>query len=186
MSLEEPAGPPEVFNRDLALIDVARVIVSAALTIGSVLLTAFGFVERVIGIEKIATDKRYALLALMPGAAALAFLASALSLGAIYDVTVPARQVSTLKRMLLRAGDLSGAYGLFALVISTLVGVSTVIAVALYVDLKLIGASVIAGIAACLIAMFGLLTRTSRNRRLPNITLAVAIIMVMLLDLLTS
>jgi len=121
----------------------------------------------------------------MPGAAALAFLASARSLGAIYDVTVPARQVSTVKRMLLRAGDLSGAYGLFALVISTLVGVATVIEVALYVDLKLIAASVIAGIAAFLVAMFSLLTRTSRSRRLTDVTLAVAIIMVMLLDLVT-
>jgi len=55
MSLEEPAAPPTAFDRDLALIDVARVIVTAALTIGSVLLTAFGFVERVVGIETIAT-----------------------------------------------------------------------------------------------------------------------------------
>ncbi|WP_204320420.1 hypothetical protein, partial [Klebsiella pneumoniae] len=90
--------------------------------------------------------------------------------------------VSTLKRMLLRAADLSGAYGLFALVIATLVGVATVIAVALYVDLKLIAAAVIAGIAAFLIAMFGLLTRMSRSRRLSDVTLAVAIVMVMLLD----
>ncbi|QCI66000.1 hypothetical protein [Phreatobacter stygius] len=185
MALEDPAVPPAAFNRDLALIDVARVIVTAALTIGSVLLTAFGFVERMIGIEKIATDRRYALLALMPGAAALAFLASARSLGAIYDVTVPARRVSTLKRMLLRAGDLSGAYGLFALVISALVGVATVIAVALFVDLKLLAVSVVAGVVAFLISILGMLTRSSPGRKVTDLVLVLAIVALMLLDLVT-
>ena len=85
-----PAAPPPV-DREKALIDVTRVIVASALTIGSVLLTAFGFVERMVGIERIASDRRFALLALMPGAAALAFLASGRALGALYDVSVPPR-----------------------------------------------------------------------------------------------
>jgi hypothetical protein len=185
MGKEEFAVPRQASARELALMDVARIIVTSSLTIGSVLLTAFGFVERMIGIERIATDRRYALVALMPGAAALAFLASARSLGALYDMLVPPRDISPLRRFIVRIGVLSGAYGLFAVVISLLVGVATVLAVALFVDLKLISASVVAGVAAFLVAAIGMLTRASPGRRLIDLALSASIIVVMLLDLIT-
>ena len=88
------AGSEPHMGRDQALVDVAKVVVTAGLTLGSVMLTAFGFIERAVGIERLATDRRFALVALLPGAAALSFLASARALGAAFDASVPPRPVS--------------------------------------------------------------------------------------------
>ncbi|MDP3544905.1 hypothetical protein ACJ4V0_02225 [Phreatobacter sp. HK31-P] len=175
------ADPPP-FDRDKALTDVARVIVASALTIGSVLLTAFGFVERVVGIERIAMDRRFALLALMPGAAALAFLASGRALGALYDVSVPARDIPAWRRALLRFMDVSGAYGLFAVVISGLVAVASFLAIALLLDLRLVILSTISGLLAFCVALSGMLMRYSPRRRLIDFALAICILVAMIAD----
>lgn len=176
----ETAPPP--FDRERALIDVARVIVASALTIGSVLLTAFGFVERVVGIERIANERRFALLALMPGAAALAFLASGRALGALYDVSVPPRNIGTLHRALLRFTDVSGAYGLFAVVISTLVAVAAFIAVALVLNLDLLPLAFMAAACAFGVALSGMLMRYNARRRFIDLVLVICIVMTMVLD----
>lgn len=175
------AAPPP-FDREKALIDVARVIVASALTIGSVLLTAFGFVERVVGIDKIASDRRFALLALMPGAAALAFLASGRALGALYDVSVPARNIPAWRRAFLRFVDISGAYGLFAIVISGLVAVASFLAIALLLDLRLMILSTLSGLLAFCVALSGMLMRYSPRRRLIDFALAVSILAAMAVD----
>jgi len=176
----EIAPPP--FDRERALIDVARVIVASALTIGSVLLTAFGFVERVVGIERIANERRFALLALMPGAAALAFLASGRALGALYDVSVPPRNIGTLHRALLRFTDISGAYGLFAVVISALVAVAAFIAVALVLNLDLLPLAALSGMLAFCVALSGMLMRYTPRRRLIDLALVVCIVLTMIVD----
>ncbi|KAF0122842.1 MAG: hypothetical protein FD152_3451 [Xanthobacteraceae bacterium] len=180
--MTSPAVPPPI-DRDKALIDVTRVIVASALTIGSVLLTAFGFVERMVGIDRIATDRRFALLALMPGAAALAFLASGRALGALYDVSVPPRDIRAWQRALLRFTDVSGAYGLFAIVISGLVAVSTLLAVALMLDLKIALLSILSGVLAFCVALSGMLMRYSPRRRLIDLALVTTIVVAMLVDL---
>jgi hypothetical protein len=173
---------PEPFDRQRALSEVARSIISSALTIGSVLLSAFGFVERVVGIERIATDRRFALLALMPGAAALAFLASGRALGSLYDVSVPPREIGVVRRALLRFTDISGAYGLFALVISALVAVSTLLASSLLLDLKLAGVSMATGVLAFFVALSGMLMRYSSGRRIIDFAFVAAIVAAMIVD----
>ncbi|MDP2801961.1 MAG: hypothetical protein Q8O26_08775 [Phreatobacter sp.] len=179
--MSEPSAPPP-FDRETALIDVARVIVASALTIGSVLLTAFGFVERVVGIDKIASDRGFALLALMPGAAALAFLASGRALGALYDVSVPPRTVPTWQRALLRFTDISGAYGFFAVVISGLVGMATFLSIALVLDLRFVILSSLSGVLAFCVALSGMLMRYSPRRRLIDLALFMSILAAMVLD----
>jgi hypothetical protein len=173
-------------GREQLLVDVAKVVTTAGLTLGSVMLTAFGFIERAVGIERLATDRRFALAALLPGAAALAFLASARALGSAYDASVPPRPVSTLKRAALRFADLNGAFGLIAIVVSTLVAVGTILAVGLFFDLKLPGTSALAGAAAFSVALTGMLTRSSPARRSIDLLLAGTIIAVMLSDLAMS
>lgn len=172
--------------REKALVDVAKVVVTAGLTLGSVMLTAFGFIERAVGLERLATDRRYALVALLPGGAALAFLASARALGAAFDASVPPRPVSTFRRAMLRFTDLGGAFGLIAVVLSSLVAVGTLLSVALLFDLKLPGTSNLAGVSAFVVALGGMLTRPSTGRRRTDLLLAGTILAVMLLDLSTS
>jgi hypothetical protein len=173
-------------GREQLLVDVAKVVTTAGLTLGSVMLTAFGFIERAVGMEKLATDRRFALVALLPGAAALAFLASARALGSAYDASVPPRPVTTFKRAALRFADLNGAFGLIAIVMSTLVAVGTILATGLFFDLKLPGTSALAGGAAFAVALTGMLTRSTPARRSIDLLLAGTIMAVMLGDLAMS
>lgn len=175
-----------VLTREQALVDVAKVIVTAGLTLGSVMLTAFGFLERAVGLEQLATDRRFALAALLPGGAALAFLASARALGAAYDASVPPRPVSGLRRAFLRFVDLGGGFGLIATVLSSLVAVATIVATALFFDLKAPILGLIAGAFAFAVALSGLLTRATRRRRRMDLVLAGAIFTLMVLDLTMS
>lgn len=173
-------------GRGQMLVDVAKVVTTAGLTLGSVMLTVFGFIERAVGIAQLATDRRFALVALLPGAAALAFLASARALGAAYDGSVPPRPVSAVRRAALRFADLNGAFGLIAIVMSTLVAVGTILAVSLFFDLRLPGTSALAGGAAFTVALTGMLTRSTPARRSVDLLLAGTIIAVMLGDFVMS
>ena len=170
--------------REKALGEVARVIATGSLTLGSVLLTAVGLVERVVGFDALANDSRFAVLSLMPGAAALAFLASARTIGALYDASVPPRPLSFLGRLILRFLELEGGYGLFALVVSGLVAVSSGLAVALalpFPDERAALAAIATGTSAFLVAFFGMLTRISPTRRILDGVLAMAIGLIMVL-----
>ncbi|WP_439573205.1 hypothetical protein [Phreatobacter sp.] len=186
MAEASEAGAAPDMAREKALVDVAKVVVTAGLTLGSVMLTAFGFIERAVGLERLATDRAFAFVALLPGAAALSFLASARALGAAYDATVPARPVSTLHRAFLRFTDLGGAFGLIAVVLSCLVAVGTLLAVSLLFDLKLPGTSNLAGGAAFIVALGGMLSRSTPGRRRSDLLLAATIFVLMILDLSTS
>lgn len=180
-----PDSPTEL-GREQLLVDVAKVVTTAGLTLGSVMLTAFGFIERAVGIERLATDRRFALVALLPGAAALSFLASARALGAAYDASVPPRPVTGLKRAALRFSAMSGAFGLLAVVLSALVAVGTILAVSLFLDLKLPGTSALAGGAAFCVALSGMLTRPSQRRRITDLIFAGTIAVAMSSDLAMS
>ena len=120
----------------------------------------------------------------MPGAAALAFLASARTIGALYDASVPPRPLSFLGRLILRFLELEGGYGLFALVVSGLVAVSSGLAVALalpFPDERAALAAIATGTSAFLVAFFGMLTRISPTRRILDGVLAMAIGLIMVL-----
>lgn len=173
------------FQRAKALVEVGRIMAAGSLTIGSIMLTVFGFVERSIGFDRLASDRRLALVALLPGTAAFAFLVCARSIGAIYDAVVPARPYSLVRRAALRAMDLAGAYGLFAVVIAGLVAVSAALAVALYLpdigrDVR--AAASAAAAASFFIALLGMLTRGSLFRLACDAALVGVIIVVMTLD----
>ena len=177
--------PADESQRAKALVDVGRIMTAGSLTIGSIMLTVFGFVERSIGFERLASDKRLAIVALLPGVAAFAFLVCARSIGSIYDTLVPARPYSVIRRAGLRAMDLAGAYGLFAAIISALVAVSTGLAVALYLpDIgrdAMLAASA-AAIASFFIALLGMLTRATRFRLICDASMVAVIVVVMMLD----
>ncbi len=118
----------------------------------------------------------------MPGAAALAFLASGRALGALYDVSVPPRDIGLIRRALLRFTDVSGAYGLFAVVISALVAVAAFIAVALVLNLGWLLLASLAGALAFCVALSGMLMRYTPRRRLIDFALAICIVLTMVID----
>jgi hypothetical protein len=172
--------------REKALVDVAKVIVTAGLTLGSVMLSAFGFLERAVGLERLATDRRFILAALLPGGAALAFLASARALGAAYDASVPPRSVSSVRRAGLRFIDLGGSFGLIAVVMACLVAVGTMLATALAFDLKAPVLGALLGGVAFIVALSGMLARASVGRQRMDLALAGLIVALMVADLILS
>jgi hypothetical protein len=168
-----------------ALFEVGKLVAIGGLTLGAVLLTAFGLIERVVGFDRLASETRYALAALLPGGAAVAFLAAARGLGAVYDITVPPRPVGPIRRAGLRALALSGGYGMFGLVVSGLVSVSVGLAVALFTSdfagSTLVGPTLV-GAAAFLIALVGMLTRASRTRAVLDSVLVAVLVAMMAAD----
>src|SRR4051812_9126352 len=57
--------------------EAARFIASISLSLGALMLSLFGIIERMVTFEKLALLNELALLALLPGIATLAFLACA-------------------------------------------------------------------------------------------------------------
>src|SRR5215213_5158698 len=57
--------------------EAARFIASVSLSLGALMLSLFGIIERMVSFEKLGVMNEFALLALLPGIATLAFLACA-------------------------------------------------------------------------------------------------------------
>src|SRR5215216_5752426 len=57
--------------------EAARFIASVSLSLGALMLSLFGIIERMVTFEKLGVANELALLALLPGMATLAFLACA-------------------------------------------------------------------------------------------------------------
>ncbi len=53
----------------------ARFIASVSLSLGALMLSLFGIMERMVTFEKLGVEHEFALLAILPGIATLAFLA---------------------------------------------------------------------------------------------------------------
>jgi hypothetical protein len=181
-------GTDDEARRAAALVNVARLVAAGSLTLGSVLLTIFGLVERIVGFGPLAHDPRFAVFALMPAGAALAFLASARTIGAMYDTAVPPRPISDTARVIRRFREFSSGYGFFAIIISGLVGVSTALAVSLLlpgVDRLAIVSAIIAGFIGFPVAFFGMLTRESPLRRFADYAFVLMLALVTLIAVLT-
>lgn len=161
--MSTPPPPP------LPAADAARIIASGGLTLGALFITAFTFVVREVGLKQLAADPGYTLIGLMPGAAALAFIASGRAMAALYAASVPAEPGSKAAHVRSRMADIGGAYGIFALVLSGLTGVSSGFAVAVVLptfSTLVFTASAVAGGAAFLIGFAGMMLRSSTTQRL--------------------
>ena len=80
-----PSGPRRPANDPAAsttpspgsALEAARFIASVSLSLGALMLSLFGIIERMVSFEKLGVVNELALLALLPGIATLAFLACA-------------------------------------------------------------------------------------------------------------
>jgi hypothetical protein len=171
--MSKPPSPP------LLAADAARIIASGGLTLGALFITAFSFVVRDVGLERLAADQGYTIIGLMPGAAALAFIASGRAIAALYIAAVPPRGGSLIVRLRSRISDIGGAYGIFALVLSGLIGVSSAFAVAVLLptlSTLVVTASVLAGSSAFIIGFAGMMLRSSTTQRVLDALLLVMIV----------
>jgi hypothetical protein len=117
----------------------ARFIASISLSLGALMLSLFGIVERMVSFDNLAVASELTLLALLPGIATLAFLACARAISWMisnlrfvqWSGVVPENQWEETRRSLedsnqvrFRITLMAGAYLLFTLVITALAATS--------------------------------------------------------------
>jgi hypothetical protein len=117
----------------------ARFIASVSLSLGALMLSLFGFLERIVTFQHLATDNELALLALLPGIATLSFLACARAISWLishmrfdqWQGVVPEARwewtrvhLEESNQFWFRLNLMSGAYLLFAVVITALTATS--------------------------------------------------------------
>jgi hypothetical protein len=119
--------------------EAARFIATVSLSLGALMLSLFGIIERMVTFEKLAVENEFALLALLPGIATLAFLACARAISwlitnmrfAHWHAVVPEGRWEETRRLVeetnqfrFRLTLMAGAYLLFTLVITALASTS--------------------------------------------------------------
>jgi hypothetical protein len=199
----KPAGRPasESANPSSAH-EAARFIASISLSLGALMLSLFGIIERMVNFEKLAVVNEFALLALLPGIATLAFLACARAISwmisymtfAQWHGVVPQHRWDETRHLLeesnqfrFRVTLMAGAYLLFTLVITALAATSAGLAFGL--SAPELGLSTLpfalagGGITAALV-LYEMLTRDGALKTAATGTFVTALVLILILDVL--
>jgi hypothetical protein len=204
----EPETEPGPFPRSAgspnpaAAHESARFIASISLSLGALMLSLFGIIERFVSFEKLGATNEFALLALLPGIATLAFLACARAISwmisslrfAQWHGVVPEHRWDETRRNLEESNQfrfrltlMAGAYLLFTLVITALAATSAGLAFGLSageLHLAPLAAALAGGGVTAALVLYEMLTRDGvAKTALTGIFVAVLII-VMILDVL--
>jgi hypothetical protein len=133
------SGPEATAGNPSSAHEAARFIATVSLSLGALMMSLFGIVERLVTFEKLAVVNEFALLALLPGIATLAFLACARAISwlisymsfAQWHAVVPENRREETRRLVeegsqfrFRLTLMAGAYLLFTLVITALAATS--------------------------------------------------------------
>src|SRR5215218_6307430 len=178
----------------------ARFIASVSLSLGALMLSLFGIIERMVTFEKLGVANELALLALLPGIATLAFLACARAISwmisymrfAQWHDVVPEHRWEATRRLLeesnqfrFRVTLMAGAYLLFTLVITALAATSAGLAIGL--TAPELGANTLSlaltggGFAAALV-LYEMLTRDGLPKTTVTGVFVTVLIAVLILD----
>jgi hypothetical protein len=172
MSITDPLPP----NPSSAH-ESARFIASVSLSLGALMLSLFGIMERMVTFEKLGVEHEFALLALLPGIATLAFLACARAISwmisnlrfAQWHAVVPEHQWEQTRQLLEQGNQfrfrltlMAGAYLLFTLVITALAATSAGLAFGLSgpeLNLKPLTLAITGGAVTAALVLYEMLTR---------------------------
>ncbi len=91
------SGPEAAASNPSSAHEAARFIATVSLSLGALMLSLFGIIERMVTFEKLAVVNEFALLALLPGIATLALLACARAISwmiSLHDFCSVARRLS--------------------------------------------------------------------------------------------
>jgi hypothetical protein len=180
----------------------ARFIASVSLSLGALMLSLFGIIERMVSFEKLAVVNEFALLALLPGIATLAFLACARAISWMisnmrfsqWHGVVPQRRWEETRRLLeegnqfrFRITLMAGAYLLFALVITALAATSAGLAFGLSAPELGVGTlplALLGGGVTALLVLYELLTRDGPIKTTLTGGFVAALVVILILDVL--
>jgi hypothetical protein len=178
----------------------ARFIASVSLSLGALMLSLFGIIERMVSFEQLGVANEVALLALLPGIATLAFLACARAISwmisnlrfAQWYGVVPQDRWEETRRMLeesrqfrFRVTLMSGAYLLFTLVITALAATSAGLAFGLSgpeIGLSTLPFALTGGAVTAALVFYEMLTRDGLEKTLLTGAFVTALILILILD----
>jgi hypothetical protein len=133
------SGPEAATGNPSSAHEAARFVATVSLSLGALMLSLFGIIERMVTFEKLAIENEFALLALLPGIATLAFLACARAISwmisymrfAQWHAVFPEDRWEETRRLVEESSQfwfrltlMAGAYLLFTLVITALAATS--------------------------------------------------------------
>ena len=182
--------------------EAARFIATVSLSLGALMLSLFGIIERMVSFEKLGAVNEFALLALLPGIATLAFLACARAISwmisymtfAQWHAVVPQHRWEETRRRLeesnqfqFRVTLMAGAYLLFTLVITALAATSAGLAFGLSapeLGLPVLPFAIGGGAITAGLVLYEMLTRDGVAKTAATGVFVTVLILVLVLDVL--
>src|SRR5215203_7528031 len=194
------SGPEAAAGNPSSAHEAARFIASVSLSLGALMLSLFGIIERMVTFQKLAVVNEFALLALLPGIATLAFLACARAISwmisymtfAQWHAVVPQHRWDQTRRLVeegsqfrFRITLMAGAYLLFTLVITALAATSAGLAFGL--SAFELGASTLrlalfGGALTAILVLYEMLTRDGVVKTAVTGVFVTVLIVVLVLD----
>jgi hypothetical protein len=178
----------------------ARFIASVSLSLGALMLSLFGIIERMVTFEKLGVEHEFALLAILPGIATLAFLACARAISWMISYmrfeqwhgVVPEDRWEDTRRALeegnqfrFRLTLMAGAYLLFTLVITALAATSAGLAFGLSgpeLGLKPLPLALTGGAVTAALVLYEMLTRDGVAKSAMTGAFVTVLIVILVLD----
>jgi hypothetical protein len=182
--------------------DAARFIATISLSLGALMLSLFGIIERMVTFEKLTVVNEFALLALLPGIATLAFLACARAISWMISymrfeqwyAVVPEHRREYTRRHLeegsqfqFRLTLMAGAYLLFTVVITALAATSAGLAFGLSgpeLGLSPLRLALVAGGITAVLVLYEMLTRDGLAKTIATGVFVAVLITTLVLDVL--
>jgi len=178
----------------------ARFIASISLSLGALMLSLFGIVERMVSFDNLAVQSELTLLALLPGIATLAFLACARAISWMisnlrfvqWSGVVPENRWEETKRSLENSNQfwfritlMAGAYLLFTVVITALAATSAGLAFGLAapeLGFSTRPFAIMGGAITSVIVFYEMLTRDGFGKSISTGIFVTALITMLILD----
>ena len=204
--MQNRAEPPAYLSSGPASPDSAhesaRFIATISLSLGALMLSLFGIVERMVTFEKLTVVNELALLALLPGIATLAFLASARAISWMisnlrfeqWHAVVPERRWEDTRRLLeegsqfqFRLTLMAGAYLLFTVVITALAATSAGLAFGLSapeLGLGILPLALVGGAVTAALVLYEMLTRDRLAKATVTWLFVTVLVAILIIDML--
>src|SRR5215204_7436691 len=194
------SGPEAAAGNPSSAHEAARFIATISLSLGALMLSLFGIIERMVTFQKLAVVNEFALLALLPGIATLAFLACARAISwmisymtfAQWHAVVPQHRWDQTRRLVeegsqfrFRITLMAGAYLLFTLVITALAATSAGLAFglsALELGANTLWLALTGGGFAAALVLYEMLTRDGLPKTTVTAVFVTVLIAVLILD----
>ena len=194
------SGPEAAAGNPSSAHEAARFVATVSLSLGALMLSLFGIIERMVTFQKLAVENEFALLALLPGIATLAFLACARAISwmisymrfAQWHAVFPEHRWEETRRLVEESSQfrfrltlMAGAYLLFTLVITSLAATSAGLAFGLSapeLGMSTLPFSLFGGGITAVLVLYEMLTRDGVLKTAATGVFVTVLITILVLD----